>query len=91
MERTGDNWSEAVQISSLINSGGSETLRSITENGSIYFTRYNENASGEGRLHEIYVPEKLTGIIRSLKNLMKILILMMQKSLWHILLLMKAI
>ena len=61
VERTGDDWTEAVQISPLINSDGSETLRSITENGSVYFSRYNKNASSEGRLHEIYVSRKIDG------------------------------
>jgi len=61
IERTGDDWTEPVQISSIINSDGFETLRSITENGSIYFSRYNANASSEGRKHEIYVSKKING------------------------------
>jgi len=53
--RTDNGWTEPVQVSSLINSDGSETLRSITKDGSIYFSRYNANASSEGKLHELYI------------------------------------
>lgn len=55
VERTDDGWTEPIQVSSLINTNGSETFRSITKDGSIYFSRYNANASSEGKLHEVYV------------------------------------
>ncbi|MBU0475690.1 MAG: hypothetical protein KKF62_16190 [Bacteroidetes bacterium] len=61
VERKSDGWTEPVQVSSLINSEGSETLRSITKDGSIYFSRYNANASSEGRMHEVYVSRKING------------------------------
>ena len=59
VERTGDDWTEPVQVSSQINSDGLETLRSITKNESIYFSRYNANAPNEGSRHEIYVSRKI--------------------------------
>ena len=61
VERKGDNWSVAVKVSSLINTDGSEAILSITDDGSIYFLRYNANASREGRKHEMYVSRKIDG------------------------------
>jgi len=71
VERNGDGWSEAVQVSSIINIDASETLRSITKNGSIYFSRYNANASREGRKHEVYVSRKINGNYSKPKKLGK--------------------
>ena len=62
VERTGSDWTEPVQVSSIINSEGLELLRSITENESIYFSRYNANATNYGSRHEIYVSKKINGI-----------------------------
>ncbi|MCD4747317.1 MAG: hypothetical protein K8R58_13545 [Bacteroidales bacterium] len=61
VERIGNIWSEAVQVSPIINTNSSEAIRSITQNGSIYFTRYNANASREGTKHEMYVSRKIDG------------------------------
>lgn len=59
VERTGDDWTEPVQVSSQVNSDGLETLRSITRNESIYFSRYNADAPDEGSRHEVYVSRKV--------------------------------
>lgn len=61
VERISDDWTKPVKIPSVINSDESEVLRSITANGSIYFSRYNANASSEGRKHEIYISRKING------------------------------
>jgi Tol biopolymer transport system component len=59
VERAGDDWTEPVQVSPQVNSGGLETLRSITRDESIYFSRYNADAPNEGSRHEIYVSRKI--------------------------------
>ena len=59
VERKSDDWIEPVKISSIINSEVSEALRSITEDGSIYFSRYNAKASNEASKHEIYVSKRI--------------------------------
>ncbi len=61
VDKQGGAWTEAVKISQLINSDRDETVHSITENGSIYFTRFAEDESIMERMEEIYVSRKTNG------------------------------
>ena len=60
-QRRGNGWSEAVKMTAPINSDQFEMVQSITENGSIYFARYNPNATKQGRSQEFYVSRKING------------------------------
>ncbi|MBU0475696.1 MAG: hypothetical protein KKF62_16220 [Bacteroidetes bacterium] len=51
VERKGKEWSSAVKLPSIINTSASERMCSITNDGSIYFTRYPE--------FEVYVSKKV--------------------------------
>ncbi len=61
VEKQGDTWTEPVKVSPAINSGSYERMNSVSENGSIYFKRYNPNEVF-GKKGVIYVSRIVNGI-----------------------------
>jgi len=78
VKKEANTWTNAVKLSSAINTHASESVQSITENSSIYFLRFNPNAKIRGNAHEMYVskvidgqysqPEKLEKTINSIEQ-----------------------
>lgn len=61
VERSGNNWTEPIQISSVINTNAIEKMHSIMADGTIYFSRYNPNARIAEKSNEIFICRKLNG------------------------------
>ena len=61
VKKEGDTWTKAIKISSVINTTATESVQSITENGSIYFSRFNPNAKIRGNAHDMYVSKVVNG------------------------------
>ena len=78
VKKEANTWTNAVKLSSAINTHASESVQSITENSSIYFLRFNPNAKIRGNAHEMFVskvengkyskPEKLDKNINSIEQ-----------------------
>ena len=78
VKKEANTWTNAVKLSSAINTHASESIQSVTKNGSIYFSRFNPNAKIRGNAHEMFVskvengkyskPEKLDKNINSIEQ-----------------------
>ncbi|MFC1492715.1 TolB family protein [candidate division KSB1 bacterium] len=61
VEKQGHGWSEPARLPQVINSESGQIMHSITEDGSLYFTRLNSNYEIFEELEEIYVSRYING------------------------------